>query len=77
LSTFPATCSVRRQAKHRDVLLKQSADGLAQWADAAKIRTSAVLDLATITHPRRAPFLDRIALGFPKSRPAVVRRRRL
>jgi hypothetical protein len=30
LSTFPAACSVRRQAKHRDVLLGQSADGLAQ-----------------------------------------------
>ena len=27
LSTSRATCSVRRQAKHRDVLLGQSADG--------------------------------------------------
>jgi hypothetical protein len=30
LSTSRATCSVRRQAKHRDVLLGQSADGLNQ-----------------------------------------------
>src|SRR5262245_52394285 len=47
LSTFRAACSVRRQAKHRDVLLGQSADGLGQWLRFSRSCKAYKLDVLT------------------------------